>query len=245
MATINREQVELLFSLSRQVYKQELEMKDALVLAAKENININSASDYIHNYRNLVNGIGYTRTMKAAGLEYYLESIYLLDGQEALSRALRALDLHIGYYQGISDSKVIKNQKILEYFCAKHNISVLDWEDELEDTKFNLYTEGHLKSIKVNVFERSRLARAKCIEFHGNSCSICGFNFSDIFGEIGDGFIHVHHLKELSELKKEYSVDPEKDLVPVCPNCHAMLHRKKPAYTLEELKMMIERVRLN
>lgn len=57
-----------------------------------------------------------------------------------------------------------------------------------------------------------------------------------VYGEIGRGFIHVHHKVPLSSIGKEYELDPIKDLVPVCPNCHAMLHRKEPPYDVNDLK---------
>ena len=72
------------------------------------------------------------------------------------------------------------------------------------------------------------------------SCSICGFSFREKYGEIGENFIHVHHLKPLSEIRTDYQLDPIKDLRPVCPNCHEMLHRKEPAYSLEELINIIK-----
>lgn len=59
---------------------------------------------------------------------------------------------------------------------------------------------------------------------------------SKIYGEIGNGFIHVHHLVPLSAIKENYHLDPINDLIPVCPNCHAMLHRQNPPLTPEELK---------
>jgi 5-methylcytosine-specific restriction enzyme A len=66
-------------------------------------------------------------------------------------------------------------------------------------------------------------------------------DFEKVYGEIGKGFIHVHHIVELSNIKSEYKVQPIEDLRPVCPNCHAMLHRKKPAYKIEELKEILMR----
>ncbi|MED0717416.1 HNH endonuclease [Aeribacillus composti] len=60
--------------------------------------------------------------------------------------------------------------------------------------------------------------------------------FSETCGDIDKNFIHVHHLKEISQIGEEYEIDPLKDLRPVCPNCHAILHRQKQAYTIEELK---------
>ncbi|MFM6356828.1 MAG: HNH endonuclease, partial [Planktothrix sp.] len=79
----------------------------------------------------------------------------------------------------------------------------------------------------------------KCIEYYGTNCYVCGFDFENVFGEIGKDFIHVHHLIPLSEINQEYEVDPIKDLRPVCPNCHAMIHRKNPPFTIEEIKNLL------
>ena len=43
----------------------------------------------------------------------------------------------------------------------------------------------------------------------------------------------------ISTIGKEYLVYPKTDLVPVCPNCHSMLHKRKPAYSVQELKNII------
>jgi len=100
------------------------------------------------------------------------------------------------------------------------------------------YREGTKAQITVNCYERDPQARSRCIEQRGTSCVVCGFNFEHEFGEIGEGFIHVHHTIPLSERGHEYEVDPYRDLVPVCPNCHAMLHRKSPPYTIAELRQI-------
>ena len=68
---------------------------------------------------------------------------------------------------------------------------------------------------------------------------ICGFDFEAFYGELGKNYIHVHHIVPLSKINKEYSVDPKNDLVPVCPNCHAMIHRTEPALTIDALKKQI------
>jgi hypothetical protein len=109
-------------------------------------------------------------------------------------------------------------------------------EAEIEDAS---YPEGATKQIIVNIYERSTDGRAKCIEHFGLNCLVCNFNFERAYGTIGQNFIHVHHHKPLSEIGKEYKLNPIKDLCPVCPNCHAMLHSRKPAYTIEELREII------
>jgi 5-methylcytosine-specific restriction protein A len=61
-----------------------------------------------------------------------------------------------------------------------------------------------------------------------------------MYGTLGEDFIHVHHKINISSIGNEYSVNPIDDLIPVCPNCHAMLHKKNPAYTIEELRKVIK-----
>ncbi|WP_211665176.1 HNH endonuclease [Leucothrix arctica] len=86
--------------------------------------------------------------------------------------------------------------------------------------------EGSKKTITVNSYERNSKARAECITQYGVSCTVCGFHFESIYGKRGKGFIHVHHLIPVSDIGDEYEINPITDLRPVCPNCHAMLHRK-------------------
>lgn len=96
--------------------------------------------------------------------------------------------------------------------------------------------EGAKKTITVNVYERDPRARARCLAKWGTACVVCDFDFGQTFGELGEGYIHVHHLKPLGEIQAAYELDPVEDLRPVCPNCHAMLHRRSPALSVAELR---------
>ena len=101
-------------------------------------------------------------------------------------------------------------------------------------------TEGNLKTIAVNAFERNPVARRQCLEHYGVSCQCCNFNFYNIYGELGQNYIHVHHIIPLAKIRKNYQVDPTKDLIPLCANCHAMIHRRNPPLSIEELKEIIK-----
>lgn len=101
------------------------------------------------------------------------------------------------------------------------------------------YFEGATRSIRVNAYERSRDGREACIRHHGVNCAVCGFNFERTYGTAAAGFIHVHHLRPLAVIGEEYVLDPVADLRPVCPNCHAVIHRKEPPYSIEEAQTMI------
>ena len=91
-----------------------------------------------------------------------------------------------------------------------------------------------MQRISVNRYERDPEARRRCLEHYGFDCYVCEFNFERVYGHGGRSLIHVHHLRPLSEISREYRLDPVKDMRPVCPNCHAMIHRKSPPYSIEE-----------
>ena len=111
-----------------------------------------------------------------------------------------------------------------------------------EDLPEQLLVEGGMKDILTNKYERNSTARKKCIAVYGTSCRICGFDFGAVYGPEFAGRIHVHHKVPLSKIKEDYVVDPVKDLIPVCPNCHMILHSRTGGYyTVEEVKKMIEK----
>lgn len=103
-----------------------------------------------------------------------------------------------------------------------------------------ILTEGARFSIASTAIERNPVARRKCIEHYDCKCYLCGFDFEQVFGELGKGFIHVHHRVDLATRDGVYNVDPINDLVPLCPNCHAMAHRERPALPIERLKEIIQ-----
>lgn len=100
--------------------------------------------------------------------------------------------------------------------------------------------EGTKRSYYVNKYERNSKNRTKAIEIHGLNYYACGFNFEEVYGERGKDFIEIHHVKPLSTLEEAVVIDTETDLVPLCANCHRMVHRRKDeVLTIEELKNLI------
>jgi 5-methylcytosine-specific restriction protein A len=99
--------------------------------------------------------------------------------------------------------------------------------------------EGAVYRVAVTAYERNPEARTMCLEHYGRFCVVCGFDFNAKYGPKAEGFIEVHHIRMLSEIGKEYEVDPVKDLRPVCPNCHSVIHLKAPPYTIEQLRAMV------
>ena len=101
------------------------------------------------------------------------------------------------------------------------------------------YTEGARKQVVVNAFERDPKAREACLDYHGYDCAVCNLNFEALYGDRGKDFIHVHHLKPMALTDGEYELNPITDLRPVCPNCHAMLHRGETVLSIEELRVIL------
>ena len=102
-------------------------------------------------------------------------------------------------------------------------------------------SEGEKKSKFITYYERNPKLRRQAIAIHGCTCAACGFNFGEFYGEYAEGFIHVHHVKPVSELGGSKVINPETDLIPLCANCHSVVHRK-PSNTLSisELKQHIQ-----
>jgi 5-methylcytosine-specific restriction protein A len=128
-------------------------------------------------------------------------------------------------------------ERIWRAFVSHKKGAVISLAEEIR--RPSLYSEGTSKKIRVNVYERDPQARRECIKHHGLKCSVCSFDFEAFYGEHGRGFIHVHHLKPLSTVKRGYKVNPVKDLRPICPNCHAMIHGGEDMLGIAQLKRLI------
>ena len=107
--------------------------------------------------------------------------------------------------------------------------------NELIKSTTRLFLEGQSFQVLQTGYERSEEARRECLALHGYKCSVCEISFEKYYGDIGRNYIHVHHLTRMAERTKPYLINGAEELRPLCPNCHAMLHRRRPAYSVEEL----------
>lgn len=133
------------------------------------------------------------------------------------------------------------SDEVADYIDKNYFGSLQEFINPEEINIEEVFKEGQIKQLIVSRYERNIKARQSCLDEHGYSCKVCDFNFQDVYGEIGKEFIHVHHLKPIAEIKGEYVIDPINDLIPVCPNCHAMLHSKKGngIFSVEDLQKII------
>jgi hypothetical protein len=115
-----------------------------------------------------------------------------------------------------------------------------DGEELLPNREF---FEGGAIRVLANRYERDRHARDACVAHYGQACQVCDMEFGKVYGKPGNGFIHVHHLVPVSSRGKRYRLDPINDLIPVCPNCHAMLHTGTPPPSVSKLRQLVKRHR--
>ncbi|WP_165423555.1 HNH endonuclease [Ktedonosporobacter rubrisoli] len=132
-----------------------------------------------------------------------------------------------GRFRYISHTKSRPTQFILQriksiLYVAKKDIEALKIEEASEPYYFR---EGKSQLRLTNTHERNPRLRAEAIKIHGVRCYVCDFSFSEAYGPLGNGFIEIHHLRPVAEYTEETLVDPSNDMLPLCANCHRMIHR--------------------
>lgn len=99
--------------------------------------------------------------------------------------------------------------------------------------------EGLMRRTTLSEPERSAALRRMALQLHGHRCQVCGFDFAETYGESYARLMHVHHLQPLS--KGQRLTDLKRDLVPVCPNCHAVLHSQDPPLSIEACRALLQK----
>lgn len=143
----------------------------------------------------------------------------------------------------INDGDEAADARLVELWTARTAVAVLallplEAEDEGSEIVEGL-PEGARTRIEVNRYERDRRNRAAALSIHGYGCKACGLLLDARYGPAAAGLIEVHHVTPVSELGPGYIINPRDDLVPLCPNCHTVAHRRSPPYTVEELREML------
>lgn len=169
-----------------------------------------------------------------------------LDADGTLTEAMRVMSLWHTYQKHKAEKEALKRlrrqrtkQKAQEAKSAQDESR----QDELCPTDEEL-TEGRPTQTTLTRYERSQRLRQRCLQQKGYRCAVCGMDFESVYGEIGRGYIEVHHVRPISTYNSEHEV-PDSELVPLCSNCHAMIHRAGSDYkhpiSVEELRNIIHR----
>lgn len=169
------------------------------------------------------------------GRQYDSKAIVGAAYQHQFNKPLRNTD-----FSGGQDSVVPKLSSLGFKVVA---LEVTDSTTALAEEVPESMWEGAKRTVSVNAYERSAEARAACIEAHGSKCAICDFDFGQIYGPEFQGFIHVHHRVPVSKVGARYKVDPAKDLVPLCPNCHSVVHYGNKTRSEDEVRQKLQKAK--
>lgn len=159
--------------------------------------------------------------------------LVLVNGKEGWRRALGA---------AVMDSAVHVNSPLAGHLSRRNLGSAFDLVARAMATQGHAqrdpgrrFMEGGVSTVPMERVERNRAARQACLDHWGVACSACGMTFGARYGLEGNRGIQVHHLHPLADRRGEQEVDPVRDLRPVCPNCHAMIHTVSPPLSPDAL----------
>ena len=143
---------------------------------------------------------------------------------------------NLSFSEYLEDVKSLIYNEDLTSIPETQNMATIISNDNL------MLSEGQKKLSLSTIYERNPKARKICLDYYGPICQICDFDAEKVYGLEFKGKIQVHHKVPLNEIGKNYIVDPIKDLIPVCPNCHMIIHSKKDSYyTIEDVYKMIKK----
>lgn len=165
----------------------------------------------------------------------YDDSAIWIEKWSRLEFSIRRGNIELGTDEGIPDNELVREWT--SRFVAAV-IALLPLEEH-EPSEVEGYPEGAVQRIEVNRYERDRRNRSAALAIHGHSCAACGMDFEKHYGPVAAGFIEIHHVVPVSRLGQGYVVNPKTDLVPLCPNCHSVAHRRSPPLSVDELRNLL------
>jgi len=170
------------------------------------------------------------------------------DGKETNPVITKALKIKLEINQKLEE---LHQQYCLSFGVAPDNVKKQFWdlegehaiiiEDEEEKSSFpegGIVERMHLhreRNPRVIKFAKERFKG----KFGKLFCQICGFDFTERYGVLGEDFIEGHHTIAVSSMSPNHQTKPE-DIALVCANCHRMLHRKRPWLGIGELKEILK-----
>jgi 5-methylcytosine-specific restriction protein A len=115
--------------------------------------------------------------------------------------------------------------------------------EDVEEVDEDSFPEGRVLFRVHRLRERNRklVAAVKAAEKKRSNrlaCCVCGFDFSLVYGKLGEDFIEAHHTKAVSGMNEETQTKLS-DMALVCSNCHRMIHRRRPWLQIEELQLVL------
>ena len=151
----------------------------------------------------------------------------------------RSLEIacHLRVEVGSSSEELAASLLKVTSLCMDLVAAGLDLEEHHEPAEGA--PEGFRTTVTVNRYERSEANRRACITYFGCFCWVCDLDFRERYGELGTGYIQVHHIVPVATMGPGYRPDPHTELVPLCSNCHSMIHNGDVLLSPPELREIL------
>lgn len=174
-------------------------------------------------------------------LQDTFDSVYEIKDENAIYKIKQTIVSHpsLVYRRGHSaDSRIEGLDYYLDYL--KSNAKPVPKSGSIGSIRRSTVDmEGRHIQRESTVIQRNPMARRRCIEHYGCRCAACGLSMFEMYGELGEGVIEVHHLNPIHLFDDTHVVDYLTDLIPLCPNCHTMIHKLEDPGDIESLKKLI------
>lgn len=216
----------------------------ALYLMSKTNDGFISTSDLITQLTNIMKPTGTdAEILDGRNDTHFSQKVRNLKSHDTLFKKKFATNVDNGFLITSIGAEYVETHKdAIDYLLnnefnyedvkeAFGNISVFSPVQPIEE----IISEGRIVNRNVKTYERSSHLRMKAIEYFTNnnsiSCDCCGFNFPTYYGQkYGIDCIEIHHIKPIFQYDGEdldqLIENALKNLIPVCPNCHRVIHKK-------------------
>lgn len=202
---------------------------------------VGAASRTGHDYRNEWRGNQLVWRGRTGSKLEHPSIRHMIDPETEVHVFTRSADRAPFTYQGMGEAVETKStEPVTVVWRFPRTADDQGDRDPSELSPAGRYPEGAVQQVSVNAYERNRRAREECLDHWGRACTVCEMEFGARYGSLVEGYIHVHHLVPLGEVPGPRDVDPIEDLRPVCPNCHAVIHKTDPPLTIDEARELLE-----
>lgn len=236
---ITARQIEAAYDISSEVIDGKMSPEaGARTLRDEFGLNVNSARDFINDFRRMLRGQVFHRAMSAPATDYFLTRIAQERDLRALEHALGAIRKHITYYENLRKISLRALRSVVE----RHQMRVAGSEllDSLDDETFAKAVQKSIESpsakrlarlrdaakrplrVKVStfVFVRNPDVVAEVLIRARGSCERCGATAPFLRRRNGVPYLEVHHVTRLVDGGE----DTVENAIALCPNCHRELH---------------------
>lgn len=136
----------------------------------------------------------------------------------------------------VQSSSIEAKEEIVEEANSESTLSSVE---ELSEVVNITCEHAQARDEKSDTDYKVKLKK-ECIDYYGAICDICGFDFGYTYGEAFEQCIDVHNQNSVEGEEILPTTHPTEDLIPICHNCHHIIHSTVPAISVEKMRKMVK-----